>query len=173
MIDIALIIEFLIPEAQYSGFILNNSQEEYNNLRWTDGRPKPTWAQILEGDLGAKVTQAKENRIAFIQNEYDIHSVEGIPVFGVEWFGGYISGIKIDAKKRLSLELNAPNVVIHDIQSMPHTLTYEQVSTVIHAIGIKYEMDFARRAARFASIEAASTMSDKESAITAINNMVW
>lgn len=44
--DVALSIEHLLPAAEYGGVTQENTQEEYDALRWEDSRPKPTWAQI-------------------------------------------------------------------------------------------------------------------------------
>ncbi len=44
--DVALSIEHLLPEAEYGGTTEENTQAEFDDLRWEDSRPKPTWSQI-------------------------------------------------------------------------------------------------------------------------------
>lgn len=48
-ITLAYLTTILTPSSphQYSGFLGNNTQTEYNALNWTDIRPKPTWGTIL------------------------------------------------------------------------------------------------------------------------------
>ncbi len=48
MIDIALGIEALLPAAQYGGSTTDNTKECFDNLRWEDDRPKPTWKQVQD-----------------------------------------------------------------------------------------------------------------------------
>lgn len=45
--DIALILEDLVPGAQYAGS-LRNGKTSYDRLRWNDTRTKPTWNQIVQ-----------------------------------------------------------------------------------------------------------------------------
>lgn len=168
-----MLLDYLIPGADYSGIILDNSEEEYLNLEWKDLRDKPSYNDLVISNEELKVIIATEEAIKFINSEYDIHSVEPIKVGPTYWHGGYLSGFKLDAKKRLSLELNLPSITIHDVESKSHVLTYKEVSDIIHAIGIKYETDFMRRAARFTAIQHAAEMVNKDSAIIALSKVVW
>lgn len=43
---LAILIEKLVPAAQYSGAFENNSRREYEDLVWEDQRPKPTWQDL-------------------------------------------------------------------------------------------------------------------------------
>lgn len=45
--DIALILDHLVPHAQYGGCLTANTQEEFDALRWEDDRPKPSWDVIV------------------------------------------------------------------------------------------------------------------------------
>jgi hypothetical protein len=47
-LDVAIGIEELIPQAKYGGSTFNNTEEEFDNLRWEDVRPKPTWQQVVD-----------------------------------------------------------------------------------------------------------------------------
>ncbi len=44
--DIALVLESLLPACQYGGSLTTNTEEAYNNIRWDDERPKPSWEEI-------------------------------------------------------------------------------------------------------------------------------
>lgn len=46
--DIALMIEQLVPSSQYGGSVTKNTKEQYEKIRWQDSRPKPTWEQLEE-----------------------------------------------------------------------------------------------------------------------------
>lgn len=45
--DVALVIDRLVPAAQYGGSVACNSEGGYGALVWTDERTKPTWAELL------------------------------------------------------------------------------------------------------------------------------
>ena len=44
--DIALILDSLVPGGQWQGSVTANTEEAYNNIRWNDERDKPTWEEI-------------------------------------------------------------------------------------------------------------------------------
>jgi hypothetical protein len=45
--DIAAILDRLVPEADYGGSLTANTREAYDALRWMDKREKPSWDQIV------------------------------------------------------------------------------------------------------------------------------
>lgn len=47
MIDIALALHRLVPNALYSGALEANSEEQYQALRWTDERPQPPFEDVV------------------------------------------------------------------------------------------------------------------------------
>jgi hypothetical protein len=46
MLDLARCLEVLVPSANYSGAFNDNTQTEYERIRWKDSRTKPTWEQV-------------------------------------------------------------------------------------------------------------------------------
>ena len=44
--DVALAIELIYKDAIWFNCVTGNTQEEYEQLRWEDERPKPTWAEL-------------------------------------------------------------------------------------------------------------------------------
>lgn len=46
--DIALILDKLVPGANYSGSLTANDQPAYFALNWQDNREKPSWQAILD-----------------------------------------------------------------------------------------------------------------------------
>lgn len=61
MIDVALTLDKLLPETQYGGCFQNNTEEEYNNIRWEDSRQKPKWNEIINTWEILKVNIKKQN----------------------------------------------------------------------------------------------------------------
>lgn len=45
--DIALVLDRLVPGADYQGSVTANTEEAFNAMRWNDPRPKPTWTEML------------------------------------------------------------------------------------------------------------------------------
>ena len=50
MIDIRRAIESIVPNAKWDYSIPNEggTEQQYNNVRWTDARSKPAWSAIVE-----------------------------------------------------------------------------------------------------------------------------
>lgn len=44
--DVALAIELIHDKAQWGGSVTDNTQESFENIRWEDERPKPTWEEL-------------------------------------------------------------------------------------------------------------------------------
>jgi len=61
--DLALVLNKLLPAAEYFGSCTDNSEEAYNKLTWNDERSKPTWEELviewasMEPDLGKEEEQ--------------------------------------------------------------------------------------------------------------------
>lgn len=51
-IDIASIIDYLVPAADYEGSLTANNEAAYWGMVWKDERTKPTWQQILDAADG-------------------------------------------------------------------------------------------------------------------------
>lgn len=45
--DIALVLDSLVPAAAYRGSLTANTQESYESIVWDDERPKPSWAAVV------------------------------------------------------------------------------------------------------------------------------
>lgn len=45
--DVLLILDYLVPKAEYFGICDQNNKDQYNLLDWKDKRTKPTWEEIL------------------------------------------------------------------------------------------------------------------------------
>ncbi len=61
--DIALVLESLLPACQYGGSLTANTEEAYNNIRWNDERTKPTWVEVQAEweSISGEVDTAAEN----------------------------------------------------------------------------------------------------------------
>lgn len=51
-IDIAMVIDQLVPSAEYEGSLTSNTEEAYWGIIWKDERPKPTWQQVIDAAEG-------------------------------------------------------------------------------------------------------------------------
>lgn len=49
-LNVALGIDCLVPSAEYRGSTTENTEAQYNDLVWTDARPQPTWADIVNNE---------------------------------------------------------------------------------------------------------------------------
>ena len=173
--DIALAIESLVPGAEYSGSVTDNDQNAYQNIVWLSEETQPSWEAVVAESDRLELETAKEERDEHIQELFQIHSVDPVPAHNTFWVGGYISGMKLDAAKRLALEMGLPAVRLHDVDNTPHILTYEQATEIIHAIGYKYETDYAKKSILLAAIAAVTleTAGDLETALVQVNAVSW
>ena len=71
--DVALVLDKLIPTAQYSGSLTANTQEAYENLFWEDERAKPSWEDIEN----AWITVAKSIKLDELANARYEEEVSG------------------------------------------------------------------------------------------------
>ena len=44
--DIALVLDRLIPGGDWQGSVTDNTKEAFDNVRWNDERPKPSWEEM-------------------------------------------------------------------------------------------------------------------------------
>lgn len=61
MIDIALTLDYIYPKTKYGGCFQNNTEEEYNSIRWEDERKKPLWEEIINTWEILKINIKKQN----------------------------------------------------------------------------------------------------------------
>ena len=45
--DIALVLDRLVPGADWQGSVTANTKEAFDAIRWNDDRRKPSWAEVL------------------------------------------------------------------------------------------------------------------------------
>jgi len=77
MIDVALGIEAVVPNAQYFGSTTANTKECFDNLNWQDARPKPTWKEVQDGYAQAEAdAQAKATAKAALLDRLGITAEE-------------------------------------------------------------------------------------------------
>lgn len=55
------VLAILVPEPEYTGEYDSGNEAEYNGITWTDGRTKPTWAQILQAWFTGEGMDARIN----------------------------------------------------------------------------------------------------------------
>ena len=71
--DIAAGLDLLVPGANYSGTLQNNTESEYNSITWDDGRTKPTWAEVDEAALDV-MRNYIANKIIDVKTQYNIEN---------------------------------------------------------------------------------------------------
>lgn len=62
-LDITLILDFLVPAAEYQGSLTDNTKESYDSLVWNDNRPKPSWDDIVNQASAVNEHLDNQNRI--------------------------------------------------------------------------------------------------------------
>ncbi len=83
----------------------------------------------------------------------------------VIWNGGYNSAVRLDAAKRLAVELSQTTVTFFDIDNLPKSLSIADAETVVHLVAIDFQTKFAAKQTLLTAIEAAVD----ETALAAIN----
>ncbi len=69
--DIAIVLDRLVPGGDWQGSVTENTKEVYNKIRWNDNRVKPTWAEIeaawiiIKEDIKAEDLE-QEEKLAYI-----------------------------------------------------------------------------------------------------------
>jgi hypothetical protein len=117
MLDIARSIEYLLPGATYSGAFENNTQQEYDNLIWTDARVKPTWAEI----------QAAAIEIIPPDNDFDpiteVLDYTQIPPATIARIGGVKIGSGMVVTPEGEVSVPSAHIQIHGLLSTDHTVS--------------------------------------------------
>lgn len=52
--QIAIILDHLVPKAQYFGSLTENTKEAYGKITWKDSRKKPTWPELEAAQSAAE-----------------------------------------------------------------------------------------------------------------------
>lgn len=71
MPDLAAALELVLPAAQYTGSLTDNTQDAYNSIIWDDPRPKPSYAAVLAADDTVTKTALKvySARVRYIRQK--------------------------------------------------------------------------------------------------------
>lgn len=77
--DIAMILDFLLPAAQYGG-VPGITETEYAALHWEDARKKPTWVEVLavwpEVEQSMLNEQAKPDKLTELEERIAAMEIE-------------------------------------------------------------------------------------------------
>lgn len=77
--DVALILDRLLPGALYRGSLTDNSEHAYGQLEWLDQRPKPGWPQIAAESSAADRAVLKAGAAARRWRVQQGGTVSGLP----------------------------------------------------------------------------------------------
>lgn len=67
MVDIAMVLDSLVPGAEYEGTLGGEMRAEFEALRWFDTRAKPTWAAVVAEWPAVQTTINEERRLERIE----------------------------------------------------------------------------------------------------------
>ena len=177
--DILAALEVLVPEARFSGAVVDNTKAEYDALLWEEASLKPSWEDVAYTADALELETVKEDQKTVIEDAADQASLEPVKVQirdeDVLWAGGWQSAIKLDAAWRLAMVFNSPTVTFHDVQDVAHVLTHEEAEIIIKSIGYTYERIFSRKKALLLQInnitlDDAATL---EECVDLVRNIQW
>lgn len=179
MVDILIALEKLVPDAEFIGSTTQGTQEEYDELLWNDAVTKPLWDDIVRTSNDELLSNTKLAKIEELKELFDID--QALPVTTtvngeqVQWTGGWISGIKLDAAWRLSMIFNQPSVTFHNIDGNSYILSHKDAETVIKMVGYSYERLFQKKNTLIKKVNAITIDSGNsiDDVIDQINNISW
>lgn len=67
--DIALVLDHVLPGAVYGGSLTENTQAAYDALVWGDARPKPSWAEIGAAAAGVDQSETAKAQITALEEQ--------------------------------------------------------------------------------------------------------
>lgn len=73
--DLSQCIEYIYPNAKYSGSLSSSTRDSYELLEWEDERIKPEWNQISQADFEIR----KLNKLEEVKSAYEFQLTLGCP----------------------------------------------------------------------------------------------
>lgn len=135
-----------LVEGRVEGFY--SPKWDRNNLKWVEGDPNYTSNNLKR----LKVKKRQE-----IRNAFRAESVRPVQSAGVDWHGGYESGMKLDGAMRLAEKAGLDTVKFFDINNIGYHLTIAVADSVVIDIANKYQQDFDKKQTLMIQIETATT----------------
>lgn len=106
---------------------------------------KITWVGKSDETIASDLERVKREQKALVKKDFKQASIEAVTLNSISYFGGNVSGTKLDSAKRLSEMGGNTTVTFFDTNNMPHKLSIIEAEDVILAIGTKYQQDFAKK----------------------------
>ncbi|OYY46305.1 MAG: hypothetical protein B7Y56_03380 [Gallionellales bacterium 35-53-114] len=106
------------------------------------------------------LAQVKVLKRADIRKAFEAASNANVTIDGVVYQGGYEKAMRLDAAKRLAELAGQTTTTFYDLANVGHTLTIAQATSVVLAISVAFQTEFARKQARMVAIDAAATAAD-------------
>jgi len=145
--DIALIIDQLVPSADYRGSLTGNGKADYDNLEWLDSRAKPKWSAIER----AAVDRGRADLVAAAADARWRKEIAGIDVGGMSVATDRGSQAMI-AGAHAYLSQSPESVIRFKDLAGFATLNAEAVKAVALAVGAHVQACFAIEAELFDAI---------------------
>ena len=121
MMDIALILDELVPAAKYGG-VPGTTEATYARLRWNDARPKPSWVEleaawpILLRSVKLRQVQGLRDELLAELDSRMLRALEQITMISEGWIGN--PDDDPDTRKVL-------RVYRQELRDLPKTVTTE------------------------------------------------
>lgn len=164
-------------ELDAEGYIIGSvpftTQEEIDaNSLWVngpaqDGFLRPCWDFTdkvwREGDPDAAakhLASAQERKRVEIREAFEAESNRPVLIAGVEWHGGYESGMKLDGAMRLAEKGGLAATRFFDTTNTGHDLSIAEANAVVLGVAGKYQQDFDKKQSLMRQIDAVRTEQD-------------
>jgi hypothetical protein len=73
---ISAAINALLPQAEYSGMIDNNTKKEYDAIKWNDKREKPTWKALKAASVEVEAAETTTSTARLVADRIELYKLE-------------------------------------------------------------------------------------------------
>lgn len=124
------------------------------------GETVPEGAFLAEPEKPFEIKQ--EDKRNEIRSAFKGESEAPVLYNGISWHGGYDSGIKLDAAKRLAGIAGQESVRFYDTKNVGHDFVLSEATAVVVAVSAAYQVAFSKKQALMVQIDNATTDNDLE-----------
>lgn len=147
-----------ITKTQYQEFLLYPGRRRWDYVN----------SRVIAYAPPFNLTDAIKAKQADIRAAFNAVKNAPVTVNAVAYNGGYDSGIKIDAAKRMAQMAGLAEVTIFDLANTPQVLSIADAEALILTIGANYQTKFAKKQALLVQAEAATTEAELNAIIVEV-----
>ena len=103
---------------------------------------------------------AKEQKRGEVRSAFESVESGQVIINSVAWHGGFSSVLKLDGAVRLAENAGLSDVVLFDTSNNGHELTIDEAKAVVIAVGMDYQVIFARKQNAMVAIDDALSLED-------------